>query len=133
MRTLYCSITLALGAMLAPATITHAASADDKPINANCPIGKEPIVPSAGTIEYEGKTIGLCCPGCGKAFLAWDENRRDAFVANVTARGGVIPIPTGHLHRLWREAGLDGGSGVADARGTTDHALLQRMREGVPG
>jgi hypothetical protein len=52
---------------------------------------------------------------------------------DVTARGGVIPIPTGHLHRLWREAGLDGGSGVADARGTTDHALLQRMREGVPG
>lgn len=81
MRTVYCSITLALGAMLAPPTIAHAASADDKPINANCPIGKEPIVPSAGTIEYEGKTIGLCCPGCGKAFLAWDENRRDAFVA----------------------------------------------------
>lgn len=45
-----------------------------------CPIGKEPIVPSAGTVEYKGKTIGICCPGCGKAFLAWDEQRRDEFV-----------------------------------------------------
>jgi YHS domain-containing protein len=54
---------------------------DAKPVNAMCPIGKEPIVPSAGTVEYKGKTIGLCCPGCGKAFLAWDESRRDGFVA----------------------------------------------------
>ena len=81
MKKLYCSVILAMGAMLVPATAAHAAAADDKPINAMCPIGKEPIVPSAGTIEYKGQTIGLCCPGCGKAFLAWEEDRRDEFVA----------------------------------------------------
>ena len=81
MKKLYCSVFLAIGAMIVPATAVHANAADDKPINAMCPIGKEPIVPSAGTIEYKGQTIGLCCPGCGKAFLAWEEDRRDEFVA----------------------------------------------------
>lgn len=56
-----------------------------KPINAMCPIGKEPIVPAAGTVEYKDKMIGLCCPGCGKQFLAWDEARKDAFVAMTAA------------------------------------------------
>lgn len=89
MKNLYCSVILAIGAMIVPATVVHATAADDKPINAMCPIGKEPIVPSAGTIEYKGQTIGLCCPGCGKAFLAWDEERRDEFVA--LAIRGVEP------------------------------------------
>ena len=55
------------------------------PVNAMCPIGKEPIVPSAGTVEYKGRTIGLCCPGCGEAFLAWDEARKDEFITLATA------------------------------------------------
>lgn len=59
------------------------------PVNAMCPIGKEPIVPSAGTVEYKGKTIGLCCPGCGEAFLAWDEPRKDQFIAIAAAGRGV--------------------------------------------
>lgn len=70
------------GPMAAGLTHVYCPSAHaGDPVNAMCPIGKEPIVPSAGTIEYDGHTIGLCCPGCGKAFLVWDESRRDAFVA----------------------------------------------------
>lgn len=57
-----------------------------QPVNAMCPIGKEPIVPSAGTVEYKGKTIGLCCPGCGEQFLAWEESRKDEFVALALAK-----------------------------------------------
>ncbi|HRQ72424.1 MAG TPA: hypothetical protein PLU35_05280 [Phycisphaerales bacterium] len=56
------------------------------PVNAMCPIGKEPIVPSAGTVEYKGVTIGLCCPGCGEQFLSWDETRKDEFVLLAKAR-----------------------------------------------
>lgn len=63
---------------------THAQHASE-PVNAMCPIGKESIVPSAGTVEYKGKTIGMCCPGCGKQFLAWDEARKDEFVALAVA------------------------------------------------
>lgn len=75
------AIIVVLGAMIIPIKVAHAVPTDDEPINAMCPIGKEPIVPSAGTVEYKGNTIGLCCPGCGKAFLAWGEQRRDEFVA----------------------------------------------------
>jgi YHS domain-containing protein len=56
-----------------------------EPVNTMCPIGKEPIVPSAGTVEYKGKTIGLCCPGCGEAFLAWNEARKDEFIVLAVA------------------------------------------------
>ncbi len=64
--------------------------------NAMCPIGKEPIVPSAGTVEYKGKQIGLCCPGCGAEFLAWDEARKDEFVALAIARREPGNDQTGH-------------------------------------
>lgn len=55
-------------------------------INAMCPIGKEAVVPSAGTVEHKGNQIGLCCPGCGKQFLAWDDARKDQFVTMAVAR-----------------------------------------------
>ena len=58
-----------------------AQSATAKPVNAMCPIGKEPIIESAGTVEYKGHTVGLCCPSCGKNFLAWSEGRKDTFIA----------------------------------------------------
>jgi len=75
-RLCMCAV-LSIGAFINPAAFAD----QDKPVNAMCPIGKEPIVASAGTVEYKGHTIGICCPGCGKAFLAWNESRRDDFVA----------------------------------------------------
>ncbi len=77
----------------APATLTVAQHSGDgtktqqtaAPVNAMCPVGKEPIVASAGTVEYKGKTIGICCPGCGKQFLTWDEVRKDEFVTLAVA------------------------------------------------
>lgn len=62
-----------------------AGNGTDSAINAMCPIGKEPVDPSAGTVEYEGNAIGMCCPGCGKQFLAWDDARKDEFVALAVA------------------------------------------------
>lgn len=56
------------------------ASACADPINRYCPVGKEPIDKAAGTIEYQGKEIGFCCPGCDDMFLSWDAPRRDEFV-----------------------------------------------------
>ena len=71
--------------------------ADAASINAMCPIGKEPVVPSAGTVEYKGKQIGLCCPGCGNQFLAWDDARKDQFVTMAVAQrepGQREAVPT---------------------------------------
>ena len=52
-----------------------------KPINRMCPVGKEPIDPEAGTFMYKGHAIGICCPSCSEEFMAWDEKKRDEFVA----------------------------------------------------
>ena len=81
--------------LTAPATLSlaqhdgHAHGSDTQhaaePVNAMCPISKEPIVPSVGAIEHKGKTVGLCCPGCGKQFQAWDEARKDEFVSLAVA------------------------------------------------
>lgn len=77
-----------LGGLCAAFLLAPAASAAD-PINAMCPIGKEPIQASVPTITYKGHELGFCCPSCGDAFLAWDEGRRDAFVERALAGGKV--------------------------------------------
>ena len=59
----------------------HAEPESSKPINAMCPIGKEPIEESGGQSVYKGKIIGFCCPGCDAEFSAWDESKKDEFVA----------------------------------------------------
>ncbi|MFG0252275.1 MAG: hypothetical protein ACF8NJ_05310 [Phycisphaerales bacterium JB038] len=94
-----CILTIVLSASL-PSPIASAQNTGTvvaekaKPINAMCPIGKEPIVPSAGTVTYKDHTIGLCCPGCGKQFLSWEENRKDRFVA--LALRGIEPGQEAH-------------------------------------
>lgn len=67
----------------------HAQADDNTPVNAMCPIGKEPIVEGVPTIQYKGETIAFCCPGCDKEFMGWDETKRDAFV--VLAKAGNEP------------------------------------------
>jgi YHS domain-containing protein len=59
----------------------HAEPESSKPVNAMCPIGKEPIEESGGQSVYKGKVIGFCCPGCDAEFSAWDESKKDEFVA----------------------------------------------------
>lgn len=57
-----------------------AAGAIAEPINRYCPIGKEAIQPSAGTITYMGREIGFCCPGCDDEFLEWDDKAKAEFI-----------------------------------------------------
>ncbi|MBL0921372.1 MAG: hypothetical protein IBJ10_04490 [Phycisphaerales bacterium] len=54
------------------------------PINAMCPIGKEPVALDVPVFMYKGQPIGVCCAGCEKQFLAWPEADRDAFVKQHT-------------------------------------------------
>jgi YHS domain-containing protein len=79
---------LALGAALclgATNALARTPTPAEDPVNAMCPIGKEPIVATAGTIEYKGRTIGFCCPGCSDAFMGWEAARRDEFVTLAVA------------------------------------------------
>lgn len=63
--------------------LATAESALNEPINTECPIGKEPVDPSAGATQHDGKTIGFCCPGCDDQFAAWDDARKHAFLAKL--------------------------------------------------
>lgn len=68
-------VSAAIVSLAAAQTITL----DDKAINKDCPIAKEAI-DGKTFAEYDGHTIGFCCPGCDKKFLAWSKDKKDAFV-----------------------------------------------------
>ena len=90
MKHLHLLIIIACSGLMASAatgneSAQQESASDDNPINATCPISKEPITASAGTVEYEGQSIGFCCAGCIRAFNAWDDARKDEFVALATA------------------------------------------------
>jgi len=71
---------------LSPFASARAKQATPEPINDACPIGKEPIAPSAGTVKHNGHIIGFCCPGCAGAFNAWDDARKDDFISRAIAQ-----------------------------------------------
>lgn len=48
-------------------------------INTVCPLSGGPL-DGESFVTYKGKTIGLCCGGCGAKFTAWDDARKDEFV-----------------------------------------------------
>ena len=37
--------------------------------NAYCPVKGGEVDPEAPTVQYKGKTIGFCCPGCDGKFM----------------------------------------------------------------
>jgi hypothetical protein len=63
----------ASGASGAVAAAPAVASTAAKPVNANCPIGGEPIAADGGTATFKGQTIGFCCPKCAPKFNAMDD------------------------------------------------------------
>lgn len=69
-----------------------ALSGDSGPdaINKNCPVGKEPT-DGKTFVDYKGKTIGFCCPGCDKQFLAWSEERKDSYLDGLLKKRSENP------------------------------------------
>lgn len=112
MRILLSIIGAGLG--LLPATALAGEPAPEgasTPVNQMCPIGKEPINERAGTIQYEGRTVGFCCPSCAGEFMAWDEGRRDEFL--LLAAAGREP---GHEHAEREEGSSEGEPEAPAAR-----------------
>jgi len=62
-----------------------------KPINDVCPILDNPIPANAPTVEWSGHTIGFCCPGCDTDFLAWPDEKKQAFVARFVSAVSAEP------------------------------------------
>jgi len=76
------------------------------PVNKMCPIGKEPVEPEGGSVKYKGDTIGFCCPGCEEKFMAWDEAKRDEFVAAAKA-DSHMGMDTDHHSMPTKAASID--------------------------
>ena len=87
----------------------HAEADASKPINTMCPIGKEPIEESGGQSVYKGKVIGFCCPGCDAEFSAWDESKKDEFVA-LAMKGAEPGMDADHDAKTQEPMGVEGGS-----------------------
>ncbi|MCG3181437.1 MAG: hypothetical protein BIFFINMI_03831 [Phycisphaerae bacterium] len=55
------------------------------PANARCPMMGGSVHASAGTRQFEGKTVGFCCPGCP---AKWDQLTDAQKKAKLTASAG---------------------------------------------
>lgn len=55
-------------------------------VNANCPVMPEDDASASTTlVDYKGKKVALCCPGCVPTWNAMTEVQRDAALAKVVA------------------------------------------------
>jgi hypothetical protein len=59
-------------------------------VNPKCPISQRAI-DGKTFVTYKGKRIGFCCPACDAKFLAWDDARKDAFIASIAPDTGTSP------------------------------------------
>ncbi|MCF8242903.1 MAG: hypothetical protein K9J16_16105 [Melioribacteraceae bacterium] len=59
---------------------------EKKTWNAFCPVRGGEVDPEAPTVEYDGKLIGFCCPGCDGKFSADPEK----FMKNLSEDGQIF-------------------------------------------
>ncbi len=53
-------------------------------LNTTCPMSGEPVDPNAQTVNYDGKTIGLCCGACVKPWNKKTDAEKAGYVAGLT-------------------------------------------------
>jgi hypothetical protein len=55
-----------------------------KPVNATCPVGKDPVGPDATLLaSHKGQTVAFCCEGCVEMWATWTDAQRDEALASV--------------------------------------------------
>jgi YHS domain-containing protein len=64
------AISVLAGARVLANDPTTAPTSQPMAVNTICPVTKEPVDPKVATVQYDGKTIGFCCPDCIKEFKA---------------------------------------------------------------
>lgn len=62
-----------------PATAS-ATTVSAEPVNAICPIGKEPVTANGGTLVHGEHTVAFCCTGCQEYFEGLPDSKKDEFV-----------------------------------------------------
>jgi len=70
-------------------TVGCADSAPEAPaiaavVNTICPIMGHEVTEDGGRAEFQGKTVGFCCPGCIEKWEAFSDEEKTAKLANPT-------------------------------------------------
>lgn len=80
MRILFSSLlTLAMALFVGCTEQPVESQVSAEPVNDHCPIMRGEITPEGGTVEWNGKTVGFCCPQCIDEWKALsDEEKTDA-------------------------------------------------------
>ena len=66
--------------------------ADKQPENTICPVMGNPVDPEI-YVDYEGRRIGFCCPGCDRVFLEDPEKYLKKLDADLAGRGAEEAEP----------------------------------------
>jgi hypothetical protein len=55
-----------------------------QPVNAYCPMMPDNAIDSeTPTVEWQGKKVAFCCPGCDKEFMALSDEEKEKALAAV--------------------------------------------------
>lgn len=74
---------------ITPASLAKAAAAAGS-VNGLCPIMERLVTPDGGSVEYQGRKVAFCCPGCSGKFRA-DADRYVAAMKADPAKYGYKP------------------------------------------
>lgn len=62
----------------------------NRPLNLNCPVTAAPIDAEVVPASYAGYSVGFASEDAAEAWAGWDEARRDAFLATLNAKPGLL-------------------------------------------
>jgi len=65
-------------------------------VNTHCPIMGHEVTDDGGRTDYNGGTVGFCCPGCVDSFNELDADAKEDALA--TKGKGIIEEDEGHEH-----------------------------------
>lgn len=66
-----------------PDSTASDASAETKAtVNSNCPVMGSPVTDDGGRYDWNGKSVGFCCPECIDAFAEMSDDEKAAAIAD---------------------------------------------------
>lgn len=100
---LFCA-PLLVGAILvgcnqsAPTDSAKTADTSTKTANEVCPIMGGEVTAEGGTVEWNGKQIGFCCPGCEEKWEALSDEEKSEKLAAAKAKAEGDAAHSDHDH-----------------------------------
>ncbi|QDT66644.1 HMG-box domain-containing protein [Calycomorphotria hydatis] len=75
------------GQTIASPPPSAAVEAATEPVNKHCPIMGGEVTANGGRVEWKGKTVGFCCPGCIPKWNALSDEEKEKKLAEADKSG----------------------------------------------